>query len=192
MIRPVKDGPVECAAARAIGHALFDGDAVGAVRRAELDAHLAGCAGCRDWYDDLARLRRGLRELPQAPFPDDALAELLASTSRSRPGGSGFDWRPLAAAAAVTFALLGLFGLAGWMDRGERQVAGQVDPSDAEVELAAAQARLVFKLTAEVLDKAEHTAVREIVEEVSPALRRVPLRWSGSGDETDEARPEGV
>jgi hypothetical protein len=184
---------MNCDRAREIGHALLDGDLMQAARRQAFDTHVRGCSSCREWWDDLATMQRGLRELPQPGFPDSALEELWAATSRGPAAAAPrfrFDWRPLAAAAALTLALLGLSGLSE-LPRDRSTTAPQALHTEQEIAQATEQARLVFQLTARAINKAERTAVREIVDEVSPALRRMPLRWSAPEDD-DEPNKQGV
>jgi predicted anti-sigma-YlaC factor YlaD len=71
--------------------------------RAAVDAHLAGCAACRQWLDGAALVNRLARTSPapaMAPLSDDALATLLAAAP-----GRGRAWLAL-----TLRALLGAFG----------------------------------------------------------------------------------
>ena len=137
----------------------------------ELETHLDRCTGCREARAELRTLRESLRSLPVVPMPDAAFEEVLAGTSRrphwwQNPAGWGLDWRPAAAAAALA-ALIWV----GWP-------ASQDAPTRTELAQAAAQARMIFKLTADAMEKTEQVVIRDVLAaEVSPALRKVPVQW---------------
>jgi predicted anti-sigma-YlaC factor YlaD len=72
--------------------------------RAALDAHLAGCAACRQWWDDAAAVNRLVRTGPALPGVDVTDAVLPAAPGR---------WRGrLAVALRLVLGLLGLAQLA--------------------------------------------------------------------------------
>ena len=176
---------MSCERIRQIGHAVLDGDLMDATCRADFDRHVASCTECREWFGDLTRLQRDLRNLPQPEFPAAALEELWSATTRGPAVRRGLDWRPLAAAAALTLALLGL------LREGSPKGAVAAQHTPQEIAEAAEQAQFAFRLAAEAINKAERTAVREIVDEVSPALRVMPMRWSATEDD-DESKRQGV
>jgi predicted anti-sigma-YlaC factor YlaD len=93
---------VECETTREALSAQLDGeDDPG--ERAGVDAHLTGCAACRQWLDRAALVNRLARTSPApaiAPLSDDALATLLAAAP-----GRGRAWLAL-----TLRALLGVLG----------------------------------------------------------------------------------
>jgi len=177
---------MSCETARELIHRVLDGELMDAVRREELDEHLGACAECRRARDELGAVQSALRGLPAQPFPDEALQEVWRRTTRSGPvrrvavGRRWLDWRPAAAAAVLALALY-----AAWD-------AGVVrnEPTAEEVARAAEETRMVLALTARALRDARQVAVKDVLaDEVSPALRRVPIRWPGGAN--DERRESG-
>ncbi|HEU0123533.1 MAG TPA: hypothetical protein VFQ91_23585 [Bryobacteraceae bacterium] len=71
---------------------------------AEMAAHLAGCAACRDERERREELRHRLRDAVRKPMETAALEQLVRT--RSRRNGGGY-WVMAAAAAVVA-------GLVGW------------------------------------------------------------------------------
>ncbi|MBI5836634.1 MAG: zf-HC2 domain-containing protein [Candidatus Eisenbacteria bacterium] len=99
----------------------LDGD-LDASHRAAVEAHLAGCAACRERAADLQGMVAALRELP-APEPSPFLwARVQAGLREGRPRRSGlaaFEWQrwiPAGAAAAAAFAFVLWSGQARWWD----------------------------------------------------------------------------
>ena len=90
---------------------LVDGT-LGAIRRSELEQHLARCPECRALKDDLERIRDAAAALPVMPPPDGAwlqIAGRLRQEGRVRDlaGASGGGVRPyvwLAIAASLVLA----------------------------------------------------------------------------------------
>ncbi len=84
-----------------------------------VQAHLAGCLGCRREVDDLAALRRALDEVPPEAFldgPPDAdllLRRTLRDMAEREPAEAAPRRRALVAAAVVALALVGGGFLAG-------------------------------------------------------------------------------
>ena len=157
-----------CEQARATLHELLDGDSVD--REQEYRDHIAACSGCREADRDLQTIQTELRALPLAALPDTALERVWRDTTRpkgrqvSRRRFRGMDWRPAAAAAALAAVLLGV------------HFVGPPDPSEAELNQAAVEARMVLQLTARALRQSEETVIREVLaKEVSPALGRAPI-----------------
>jgi anti-sigma factor RsiW len=82
--------------------AYLDDELAPAARR-EAEAHLAGCAGCRDELDEVAAARKAIRIMPvhAAPRPLLHAAPLPATASRRRA-----VWALVAAAAAAVALVL--------------------------------------------------------------------------------------
>lgn len=133
-----------------------------------IDAHLAGCAPCREFQDGLLAVRQALRSLPRFPMPAEALDGVWSRTVHSKPRRAALDWRFAAAAAAVlTLAFLPAL---------LRPVPEAY--SAAELTRAAEDARIVFAVTTHALERTEHAAVDQVLAgRVSPALRRIPVRF---------------
>lgn len=79
---------------------------------AEVDAHLAGCRACRDWWERAAALNRTLRVRPVPPAP--GLAERVMATAALPAPPRGTGWRVALAAVAVAQLALGVGQLFGW------------------------------------------------------------------------------
>ena len=171
---------IDCARARRALDDRMD-DRLDAAREAELQAHLARCAACREHEAGLLLVRSALRSLPEVPLPDEALAEVWARTVESPRLERPARWAAVAAAvlvAGLSFVLV--------HDRGP-SVPG---PSQAEIAKAASDARLVLGLTARAMQRSENAATRQVIAgEVKPALDRIPIRWS---DEDAETRRSGT
>ncbi len=116
-----------------------DGELPPAERRA-LEAHISGCARCRDQLRDDARIGQSIREIGRVAPPahlagrvleklasiDREVAAATTGIGRSRPGGVG-AWRAGAQRAAVLLVSCCLSAVAGWWastsaDRHERLV----------------------------------------------------------------------
>ena len=54
--------------------------------------------------------------------------------------------------------------------------------SQEQIEQAALEARQVLELTAQALNRSRNIAGRVLVDEVSPALQRTPIRWGAVGE----------
>jgi anti-sigma factor RsiW len=179
---------MSCDTARELIHRLLDGELMDAVRREELEEHLDSCADCRRAREELGALQSALRALPQQQFPDAALGEVWERTTRRSPGRSArrsrwLDWRPAAAAAVLALALY-----AAWNTGGVRS-----EPTAEEVARAAEETRMVLGLTARALRDARQAAVKDVLaDEVSPALRKVPIRWPGERDAERRESDNGV
>lgn len=168
----------DCTRAQEAIQARVDGD-LGAADSLALARHLERCAACREYEDGIEQVRRALRDLPQTPFPDDALAEVWARTSGPPPASAEMPrrsrWRGFAAIAAA----LVVMSVAVWLGLGTRQPAPE-GPTDAEVARAAEEARMVLALASGAIKRTERTAIREVfTDRVSPTLQKIPLRWPG-------------
>lgn len=150
----------------------LDADMMEAGTRQELDAHLSDCAACREHEAEMRTIQRALRSLPSPELPDAALEQVWDRTTRAkRPSRTwGPGWRKLAVAAAVT--AVAVVGVLKW----DGNVPGE--PTETELRRAAHEARAVLGLTSQALRRTEQAAFRDVlVNEVSPALRRVPIDW---------------
>jgi predicted anti-sigma-YlaC factor YlaD len=174
----------ECVTARRAIHDCLDGEPLGPDAVGRLEAHLSRCAACRELDADLRVQQAELRSLPPLRLSDEALRDVLSSTSRGERGTharrSAIDWR-LAAAAAITVAVVGLWSVVDRSTRG---------PSDAELARVAAETRAVLAVAARALRSAERAATHGVLaDEVSPALRRVPIEWPAPYGAQGSGRP---
>lgn len=171
-------------------HRKLDGEDLSGEEQIRLRMGLAGSSEAREILDGLSHVQRELQHLPKGSFPDSALEQILARTSRSRvaPGRSraafgsrfgshGLRWASLAAAVA-------LLAVALWSIRApqpEPAVATQSDAdaqAEAQAEEALAELQTVFRLTSNAIDRSTAAALGDVVrEEVSPALRKIPVRF---------------
>jgi len=169
------DGRIDCDTARERIHARLDGDRLAEAEQEALETHLLGCPACRDAEIDLTGIQRSLRTVAAIPLPDAAFRDVLARTSRAGRRAPWrvwrFEWQAAAAAAVIVVA-----ALFGWsmLDTPTGR------PSDAEIERARAEARLVLQFTADALAHSRAAAVQGLTEEISPALQRVPMRLPGA------------
>ena len=104
---------MECQQCRDAVSARADGEEPGAPDDL-VDRHLAGCAACRGWARDLARLGRALRVTPAEPVPDLTAPILAAAAAERRrvavPPGPARVALALVGLAQVVLALPGLLG----------------------------------------------------------------------------------
>lgn len=94
----------------AIG-ALVDGQLEGA-ERAELEAHLAGCTGCRQELDELQRLAAAFAALPAVEPPADFEARFWARIAREADAPRGFAARLRALFSPAGFVAAGVVAAA--------------------------------------------------------------------------------
>ena len=172
---------MRCEQAREVIHRVLDGDLMDAVKRNDLEGHLAACESCREFDADLREVRDQLRSLPVVPLPAAALDEVWRRTSR-RPGISrvrhwALDWRAVAAAAVLALAFSGVLR---WNPNGSA-----VAPDHDNLARSEAEARYVLQLVGEALRKTEQAAVQEVLtEQVSPALDTLPIRPRSASPDT--------
>jgi hypothetical protein len=176
MSAPTRREKMDCTRARQILHERLDGDVVDLSVDREYRTHLATCAPCSAADRDMQSIQSGLRELPLIGLPDMALERVWRGTTRKRLGRAarlsfwGLDWRGVAAAAALAAVLLGVHGVR------------PTHPTEAELNQAAAEARMALLLTARALRQSEETVLREVLaKEVSPALGRAPIPRAAEG-----------
>ncbi len=148
-------------------HEALDDDLVVALP-ALVRAHVASCGACRELLDDLQSLAAGLRALPRAPLPHEALDLVWRETIRA---GRGAGWterrwgRAVAAASLVT----ALSATTLYVMFVPTRPAG---PSAVELARASAQAEMVFGYTARALAATREAAAgRVLASRVSPAVR---------------------
>jgi predicted anti-sigma-YlaC factor YlaD len=173
----------ECAEARAAIQDLLDGPLAGR-RRQALDEHLARCSACREVQSGLRNVRLALRSLPEIPLPEDALAEVWARTiDAPRPTGAAarpVGWKTVAALAASLLLAVVLL----WSGRvpGARQAPSPDDMTQAEIEQIQRETRQALRVTAAAVHLSREVALDRVLErEISPAIRRIPVRWPETG-----------
>ncbi|MET9224200.1 zf-HC2 domain-containing protein, partial [Lentzea sp. NPDC003310] len=103
---------VECTSCREALSARLDGEEEG-VPADQVDAHLDGCASCREWHDSAAALTRTLRVRPATPVPDLAAAVLDAAPPVVPATPKGWLPRGLLTGVAVAQLTLGLAQVLG-------------------------------------------------------------------------------
>lgn len=159
-----------CDRYREWNHARLDGDLDAEGARA-LDAHLEVCASCRDEAASFDGVAAGLRRLRPEPMPDAVLETVLERTARANRArvvpfpSRRAAWIGLAAAALVAAILV-----PSWLGRPDR-------PSADEVARARRDAQFALAIVAKTIRRAETAGDRVLTDEVSPALRRIPIRW---------------
>jgi hypothetical protein len=85
---------------------------LGTDERAEVDAHLATCATCREEIELSSRAMTMLRELPEVPVPFGTTRRVMAEAGKERASrahrswGRGTQWAAGLAAAAVLVAVV--------------------------------------------------------------------------------------
>jgi anti-sigma factor RsiW len=162
-----------CKRAREWIQERVDGNLSAASRRI-LDDHLDGCADCREYSEEIARVHDALNRLPSPRLPADALERVWArtvdagETSRSR-WSLPFGLRPALAAAAAVIVLVAV----GWFGLVREMPPAGPDP---EVARAAEEARYVLELTAKALRRSERAAMQGVLAgQVTPALERIVI-----------------
>jgi len=192
----------ECRRARQAVHEILDGDGPDRETERWLKGHLDRCGGCRDFEADLRAVQASLQNLSATRFPDSALDEVLARTTRGegRPSSRRWriEWRSFAAAAVLTAAA---FGLWQWNRPGESEEAPStvgmivIDPARFENDPDYAreiteETRRVLGLTSRALRKTERAAFRGVLaDQVGGALEKVPVDWpEGTVEEDAETR----
>jgi predicted anti-sigma-YlaC factor YlaD len=179
--------PIACAKARRAIQEGLDGP-VEAAARAAVDEHVAGCEACREYRDGMVALSDALRAAPELRFPDDALEQVWDRTVRAEPAprsGLARHWRGLAAAAVVTFVLVGLWAWVGPVtpptSGPSAEQLAELGMTHEEFDRALEEARLVLNLTGSAIKRTEQAAVGQVLGgEVGPALRRLPIPVTGS------------
>lgn len=145
-------------------------------RQADAAAHVRSCSQCREYREGLEIVRNALAALPSIPFPEDGLERVWEKTIRAAVPRSqkrarrSLPW--LAAAAAILVTVLFLPALFRPLTRSYSQ---------ADLTTAERQARSALALAGDALRKSRHAAVSDVLEgEVSPAMKKIPIRWSST------------
>ena len=143
-------------------------------RENELNAHLAWCSDCREYEESLLAIRGALSNMPEIPFPDDALGSVWAGANRRGPllPHPAPAWRGLAAAAVVALALIGTWN-------------ASTTSSDAalqrELERVAVDARPALRVLSPAFERIEQATVNEaLVGPLARAVRSIPIKWTPS------------
>ncbi len=79
----MSDERLDCAAAREAVHVSLDAELMDAGLRQRLEAHLEGCAACREFASEMRAIQGGLRSLPELKLPDDVLERVWDRTTRA-------------------------------------------------------------------------------------------------------------
>jgi len=156
-----------CAATRELLQLVLDGERLDGAVSGELDRHLAECAGCRETQVQLAAVQQSLRAILPSPLPDDVLQAVLARTSQ-RP--SRWSWLGAGALQWQAASLAAMLGVAIW-------AFWPTGPSQAEIEQATLETRLVLGLSGSALERGRDAMVDDVLNgQLSPALKRVPVK----------------
>ncbi len=177
---------MNCEEIRKRVHLDLDGDRPGAAADRRVAEHLASCTGCRAWTDEHAAIQSSLRSLSELQLPDLALQRIWRKTSRSGEGPvrSIYRHRGLRAVAVAAMVIAAAIGTWSW-----RQPSPPAQPSEAELQVAAHEARIALELVAGALRRTRRVAVRDVlVDEVSGTLRKVPVEWPESSNPENENR----
>lgn len=188
----------ECARARATLHRLADGEWLAGEPAAWLGEHLAACRDCDHFRADLEALQRALGALPLLELPPAALDRVWERTLRAGPSGASdrrpwLDWRALGAVALLGGAAWGLWQWRGSSptERPGRFDARRIERDPAYALQVAGETRRVLRETARALDRTRQAAIRSVlVDEVSGALRQVPIHWPDAKPDQPRAGEE--
>jgi len=193
---------MSCPEIRETIHEHLDGP-IARDRQQEIGTHLALCAACRDFQQGLLALGDALRSAPVFPLPEDVLEDVWDRTVRARsehPAGRTrrLQWWAAAAAAVLMLAFLPavvrLARMTSEQGRADERIhpMAVLDPSDpAALARAGHEARMVLAVTARALRRTERAAYdRVLVGHVSPAVRRIPIRWPEAP--SSDSRRSGV
>ena len=176
--------PGACAEARKAMEEVLDGP-IPAGRSQALRHHLLSCDSCREVQEGLRMIQAALRGLLEIPFPDDALEEVWSRTVSAESEAATistrrFGWRAATAMAAATL-LTAVLVTWTYNSTSLLRDAARDEPTFAEIEQAAREARQVLELTAQTLHRSRQAALEQVLEgQISPALRRIPIQWPES------------
>lgn len=159
-------------------HARLDGELAEGDAR-ELIAHLETCTACRELASGFDATRESLRGLAFEPMPEADFQAVLDRTVRSESRVVPFRSR-----RARVFAGVGLASAAAALAAALIvPMYRSSHPSDAEVAKARQDALRALAIAGRALKRAETAGNAVVIDEVSPALRRVPLRWDRLAEE---------
>ena len=172
-----------CARFEDLLHARRDGE-LGDAESRELEGHLASCDRCREIASSLESAREALRGIAFEPMPEADFQAVLDRTVRSE--GKVVPLRPrrprlyaglgLAAAVIAAAVIVPLV------------VSRNQGPSPREIAHAREDALRALAIAGRALKRAETAGNAVVTGEVSPALRRVPLRWDRLADDSRRHR----
>lgn len=146
-------------------HARLDGELAEGDAR-ELIAHLETCTACRELASGFDATRESLRGLGHRTVRSESRVVPFRSRRARVFAGVGLA----SAAAALAAALI-------------VPMYRSSHPSDAEVAKARQDALRALAIAGRALKRAETAGNAVVIDEVSPALRRVPLRWDRLAEE---------
>ncbi|MCZ6836307.1 MAG: zf-HC2 domain-containing protein [Planctomycetota bacterium] len=150
----------------------------------QLDRHVLDCPRCADFRDELDSLRNLFQNLPEAPFPVEALDEVLAdSVERIQPITPLVMIRKmgisLAAAAMLTFAVVGAWFAAQPTSLEEQYTEAEL------VRLEQDLYAIMYRL-GDTVQLSEKIAVHDVlIKETSPIIRVVPLTAPRLNNDTE-------
>jgi anti-sigma factor RsiW len=178
---------LSCEQARERIHQVLDGDLMDATQRVELDDHLERCDECRAADTELRTIQDALRKLAPKPMPEAAIDDVWSRTSRPQPTSIlapvRRQWWAAAAAAVLAVALWGTWHLAPPVGS---------EPTPEQVARATEEMQMVFGLTARALRDARQATEEVLAGEVSPAMKRAPIRWPGTAGTERRESANGV
>jgi hypothetical protein len=181
----------DCARAMDRVHRRLDGEPLDSPDARWLAKHLAVCTGCRRANVELQQIQTVLQSLGAESFPDTGLERVWEKTTRVPRRALWVDWRVAAAAVVLFSALFGLWQLRSPVPEVPLQTA-VAGPSEQDLTRAAAEARLVLRITASAIHRTERAAVSEVLEKrLSPALQRIPIRWPRWSDTVSDKDTNG-
>ena len=174
---------LDCARAKSLIHQRLDGDPLDRPTEAWLTGHVERCAVCQATQAELRRIHQALREMPAVPLPDDALAEVWSRTSRAPRRRFAAVWRAAAVAAVLALVFVGVWQVTRPRIEALQPTVAERQLSEDELQRAALEARFVLNTAAAALRKSENAAFGEVLgRRVSPALKKVPIRWPATDD----------
>ena len=141
-------------------------------RECELDGHLSWCSDCREYEESLLAIRAALSDIPEIPFPDDALGSLWIGAQRresARPRRAPV-WRGLAAAAVLALALIGAWNAS---------TTSQEAAMQRELQQVVADAQPALRILDRAFERIEYATVNDVlVGPMSRAVRSLPFKWN--------------
>jgi len=191
-----EDGKIRnlsCARALDSIHRRLDGDPLDRASVEWLETHMSECTECSAAKVELGQVQQALQSLTTVPLADEALEEVWERTTRAARKRLRFDWRVAAAAAVLTVVFIGMWQVIQPPVQQTAVVTPEETPSPEELARATAEARLALNVVASALHRSETAAFDEVLgERVSPALRKMPIRWpEPSAPDANDEREKG-